>query len=140
MEELKLITERFLCEHFFVDEGIFAARLEEAAKGNWRFGFTHYMIGNVEVAMLTGSNERYSEKLARVNKFIETNREACFMEIFSPTFMISTVVVLTTLYDDESVHKSLRIRDKVVVDLQDFQFVGSIGAAKAYYTFAKLTK
>lgn len=140
MDELKQVTEKFLREHFFVDEGIFASRREEAAKGNWRYGFTHYMVGNVEVAMLTGSNERYAKQLSRVSQFIEANREACFMEIFSPSFMISTVCVLTTLYDDDSVHKSLRVREKVIVDLQDFQFAGSLGMAKAYYTFAKLTK
>lgn len=140
MEELKAITEKFLREHFFVDEGLFASRREESAKGNWRYGFTHYMIGNVEVAMLTGNNERYSKQLARVQEFIDTNREACFMEFYSPSFMISTVVVLTTLYDNDNVHKSLRVREKVIIDLQDFAFAGDVGASKAYFTFAKLTK
>lgn len=142
MDELKDITEKFLREHFFVDEGLFAARREENAKGNWRFGFSHYMIGNVEVAMLTGENDRYAEQLARVRHFTEANREACFIEFFSPSFMISTVVVLTTLYDnsDSTLHKSLRVRDKVVVDLHDYKFVGDVGSSRAYFTFAKLTK
>lgn len=138
--ELKKIVGKFLVEHFHIDSNTFAARREENVLGNRRFGFSHYMIGNVEVAMLTGDNDRYAEQINNVSRIRRDTREACYMEFYAPSFMISTIVVLDSKYADSKVHPSVKIFTSVMLQLVDFRFNGEYKAAKSHFAFAKLTK
>ena len=139
VNQMKEIVARFLHEHFHLDDGTFSARRENYALGNRRYGFSHYLVGNVEIAMLTGVNERYSRESSLVNDNNDGNNNACYMELYTHQFMISTVVVLTSTYL-QTEHPSIATRVRQTTDLHEFKFHGAARSARAYFTFAKLSK
>jgi len=138
--EFRSIVECFLREHFCVEDGVFAAKDENVALGNRRFNFAHYMIGNVEVAMLVGPNIRYQSVMDELDALLPKGHNLCFMEIFAPSFKVSTIVGLSEVHRRSVFSPLVSITEGYNFNFHRFDVDGNMKKAKAYFTFAKLTK
>ncbi len=140
-ESLQAVVLEFLHDHFYLSEGLFEPVDEDSSVGNRRFGWHHYMIHNVEVALLVNNdNERFRDSYLLAASHGVVGIDSCFIEIFAPNFQISTVVVLQPYFKDSKLHPGTMVRQRTGAELQHVNFTGELNSALAYFTFAKLAK
>jgi hypothetical protein len=138
---LQEIILDFLQTHFFIEDGLFEPADESSFIGNRRYGWTHYKIHNVEVALLLENiNLRFTKAFEKAAKYGIVGADSCYVEIFAPNFSVNMVVVLEGQFRDSLIHPGTPIRKGTIARIEDLNFVGELGSAIAYFTFAKLAK
>lgn len=139
-DKLKGITLKFLQENFFIKEGTFEPVHEGLCVGNRRFGWIHYNINNVEVAMLTDDavNSRFDGLYQKASEFGRVGVDSAFFELFAPNFFISGIIVLDPVYKESKMIPGTKIHKGSKSRIEHFSFAGEYSSAIAYFAFAKL--